>query len=168
MSDETHPCAACAKDPKAYKEVRRAVEGESLLWQARMGLAHWEIEHVFVDAWYYEGGADDHRVTAVCEARWNYQFATVRWFLPSAARHSEDRLRAIVVHELCHVLLSAEQSLVDSMMDLGTVEAQAAAVACMEKVELSTEVTARALLEAHGYSFTGTVGCGAAKAAAAP
>jgi hypothetical protein len=143
-----------------YKAVRTLVETEGPVWQERLGLSHWEIEHTFLDSFFGDDGEEDFKVTAVCESRWNYLQAKIKWYLPSAVRWSEDVLRGTLVHELCHVLLSAEQSVVDTLQSLDTAEAVAAAEVASEKLELSTEMCSRALLVAHGFKSTGEPNCG--------
>lgn len=105
-------------------------------WIPRLGLDGWELEVVFLDSW--EGTdecEDDFRCTATCESRWNYLQAKIKFYNPSLLRHSDRVLEETVVHELCHVLLAAEQSCIRKDPD-------------MEKLELSTETAARAFMRA--------------------
>lgn len=117
------------------------IEALAPLWQERMGLSHWEIDHVFLDSYFGEDEAgDDFCVTAITECRWNYLEAKVKWFLPSAVRWDDARLESTLVHELCHVLLSAEQSCIVKTVDC-------------EKQELTTEMVSRALVSAWGATI---------------
>lgn len=137
---------------KQFQPVVSFLERRSPIWQQRMGLAHFHIEHVFLDS--FEGtprAADDFEVTACCEVRWNYLQAKIKWYLPSAVRHSEQQLEATLVHELCHVLLGAEQGLLDVELDrlakqASGDEADALCDQFYERLELSTEMAARAIL----------------------
>ena len=124
------------------------------VWQERLGLGHWSIVHVYLDTYEGESG-DDFKTTAVCESRWQYLQAKIKWYLPSAVRHDDDELERVLVHELCHVLLAPEQCLVDSRLAHDSShtaftdpEVDALAERNYEHLELATEMTARALLRA--------------------
>ena len=77
----------------------------------------------------------------------------IKWYLPSAVRHSNEYLERVLVHELCHVLLSPEQALIDTKTHhdithnqyLG-VEADALWERNYENLELATEMATRAIL----------------------
>lgn len=122
-------------------------------WQTRMGLNHWEIEHVFLDSFYGDDSPEDFKVTAITESRWQYMQARIKWYTPSAVRHGDEELEKILVHELCHVLLAPEQCLVDTKTShdvahsqyLGS-EADALWERNYEHLELSTEMAARAIM----------------------
>lgn len=131
-----------------YDEIEFLVTDRSPTWQNRLGLDHVEIEHVFLDSFFGDDGEEDFKITAVCETRWNYLEAKIKWFLPSAVRHLPGTLEQVLVHELCHVLLSAEQGIVATMEALATPEAVAAAGVAQEKIELCTEMVARAIWRA--------------------
>lgn len=103
-----------AKTP--YARVQQFIEEKAPLWQERMLLQHIKIEHVFLDTYYGDDGEEDFKVTAVTESRWQYFQAKIKWYLPSAVRHDEDHLEEVLVHELCHVMLAAEQVLIDSRL----------------------------------------------------
>lgn len=120
-----------------------------------MGLSHWDIDHVFLDCFYEGDVGDDFKVTAVTECRWQYLSAKIKWYLPSAIRHDRTTLDKILVHELCHVLLSPEQSLVDARIQhdatakqLKDIEHQLLADRNYEQLELSTEMACRAIWKA--------------------
>jgi hypothetical protein len=102
------------------------------VWQKRIGLAHFDITHVFLDSYYGDDGEEDFKVTAVTESRWQYLQAKIKWYLPSAVRHDAARLEEILVHELCHVLLAPEQTHMKARHS--------------EHLELATEMVARAVL----------------------
>lgn len=129
------------------------ISRKSGLWQARMGLTHWEIEQVFLDSFYGDDGEEDFKVTAITESRWQYMQARIKWYLPSAVRHSDDELEKVLVHELCHVLLAPEQALIDTKTHhdvthsqmLGS-EADALWERNYEHLELATEMATRAIM----------------------
>jgi hypothetical protein len=141
---------------KQFEPVVDRIRALAPLWQERMGLAHFEIEHVFLDSLDGEpGDGSDFHTTAVCEVRWQYLEAKIKWYLPSAVRHDPERLEETLVHELCHVLLAPEQSLLDVKLDqLARDESGSDTEALIdqffERLELSTEMVARALFRVWG------------------
>jgi hypothetical protein len=122
-------------------------------WQRRMGLMHWDIEHVFIDSYYDDSSGEDFKVTAITESRWQYMQARIKWYLPSAVRHSNDELEKVLVHELCHVLLAPEQALIDTKTtndlyhshSLGS-DADALWERNYEHLELATEMATKAIM----------------------
>lgn len=139
-----------------YEGIQRFIESQSPKWVRRLGLSHFTVKHVFLDSYYGDDGEEDFKVTAVTETRWNYLQAKVKWYLPSCARHSREVLEKTLVHELCHVLLSAEQDLIDDAVDrsadaLALAQAQRDQLSAQfyERMELATEQVALALWKAH-------------------
>lgn len=129
------------------------VERLSPVWVERIGLTHFEIRHAFLDSYDGAGSTDDFHTTAVCETRWQYMQAKIKWYLPSAVRHDDEQLERTLVHELCHVLLSPEQTLLDVKLEkavdgVPAEDADDLQDRYFERLELSTEMTARALLRA--------------------
>lgn len=140
-----------SKDPG--DRVISLVNRKAKLWQSRMGLDHWEINHVFIDSFYDDESGEDFKVTAITESRWQYMQGKIKWYIPSAVRHADDELEKILVHELCHILLAPEQALVDTStqnnITLGQYidsEANALWERNYEHLELATELTARAIM----------------------
>jgi hypothetical protein len=135
-----------------YQRIEKLIRRLAAVWQERMGLGHYEIEHVFLDS--FEGGVgiDDFAVTAVAEVRWQYQQAKIKWYLPSAVRHTDADLEGTLVHELCHVLLGPEQNLVDVSLEqaarqLNNVDDLDPLVEQFyQRLELSTEMASRAIM----------------------
>jgi hypothetical protein len=123
------------------------------MWQRRMGLDHWEIEHVFLDSFYDDTTGEDFKVVAITESRWQYMQARIKWYLPSAVRHGNAELEKVLVHELCHVLLAPEQALIDTKTNndiyhshaLGP-DADALWERNYEHLELATEMTTKAIM----------------------
>lgn len=132
-------------DKPQYAPVEKKVQRYAKVWTPRLGIAHWDIEHVFLDSFFGDDGEEDFKITATTECRWNYMQAKIKWYLPSCVRHSDQRLEETVLHELCHVLLSPEQHIMTTVMDAKTewLDAQS------EKLELATELTTRALWNAY-------------------
>lgn len=129
-----------------YIPIAELVLRQSPVWQKRMGLAHVEIENVFLDSFFGDDGEEDFKVTAVTEVRWQYDEAKIKWFLPSAIRKDEEQIEETLVHELCHVLLAPEQNL--DLLEGHHDMVDAYLEAFLEKRELATERTARAIWRA--------------------
>jgi hypothetical protein len=117
-----------------------------------MGLSHFNVEHVFLDSFLGEDGEEDFKITATTESRWNYMLAKIKWYLPSAVRHSDETLEHTLVHELTHVLLSPEQVLIDARLQMhsdaeGLSEAEFLLLrdSYYEHLELATEMAAKAI-----------------------
>lgn len=139
------------KDPTL--RVISVINQNAPKWQRRMGLMHWDIEHVFIDSFYDDTTGEDFKVTAITESRWQYMQARIKWYLPSAVRHDNDVLEKVLVHELCHVLLAPEQSLIDTKTTndiyhshaLGP-DADALWERNYEHLELATEMATKAIM----------------------
>jgi hypothetical protein len=160
---------------KVAKEYQAAVDYIELVspgWQEVMGLDHIEIKHHYLDAGSallfgsgaksapgtvrcaYMGGTT---FTAFVETRWNYQMADVYWMGPSICLWDEERLQATVVHEYSHILVAAEQYLLEVKIEeiaadqaLTTTDLDALASLYYERMEMATENVARAILRASG------------------
>lgn len=100
-----------------YERVPRLIEEIRHVWQERLGLGQWEIEHVYLEEFYHEDSGDDFKVTATTQTRWNYEQAKIAYYLPSAIRHNDKYLERVEVHELFHVILSPEQELLYDKKD---------------------------------------------------
>lgn len=137
-----------------HARIEATVKDASPKWINRMGLSHWQIEHVFLDAQLIEEPiVDDYLVTASTEARWNYLQGKIKWYLPSAIRLSNEVIEHTLIHELCHIVLAPEQSLLDiklEQMRAGlTGEDMDQVVSMMyERLELATEQVARCIIKA--------------------
>ena len=168
----TRSRAATTKDQ--YQARVDFLEERGPLWQARMGLAHIEIEHHYLDAssallfgadvknspgtvrcMYGRGSGHGATYTAFVETRWNYQMADVYFMLPSVIQWDEQRLEAVLVHEYSHILCAAEQYLLEYKLEevaaeeaMTTTDMQALAALYYERMEMATENVARAVLGA--------------------
>jgi hypothetical protein len=85
-----------------YELVKGAVEGLKDEWQTRMDLGHVAITHTYLPTF----NEDDHLTVAQTEAMWEYRSATVKWWLPSAARLDRREIEDTLVHEYTHILLA--------------------------------------------------------------
>ncbi len=116
-----------------YAALVEHIEERTPLWQTRLGLDHFDVETVFVEAY----ATDDDASLSCAEAltEWQYLRATIKWYLPAAAALSLGEIEKRLVHELTHVLLCPTQDVTPSKYD--------------QQVELATEMTARALYKAY-------------------
>ena len=87
---------------KAYEHDTERLGRILPFWQHRLGLDNWEIQQTFLDT--IEG--DNASTMAETDAQWQYESATIKWYLPTIAGHSDERIEQTLVHELVHVLLS--------------------------------------------------------------
>lgn len=124
-----------AQPDDQYDAIRYLIRRCSPVWQTQMGLSHFDVQHVFVETFYGDEEAGDVKTTAVTVVKWQYLEAKIVWYLPSAIRHDESYLERTLVHELCHVLLAAEQADIPARHH--------------EKLELSTEMVTKALWRAY-------------------
>lgn len=134
-----------------YRRVIDLIEKESPAMVTMMGLDHWEIEHVFLDTFFGDDGEEDFKITAVTETRWEYMQAKIKWFLPSAVRHDDFRLKKTLIHELNHVTLAPEQAIVSDLQEMEALTGEEITAYCdgfSKRIELSTEMMTRALVRA--------------------
>lgn len=122
-------------NPHPYVRVQALIERIGPLWQEAMGLGHYDIRHKFLDAVHNEDEVDN-QTTCETQGRWQYLYARLLWNLPTMARQSDEDLEWILVHEYGHVLLLSEQSCILAKD--------------AEKMELATEMVARALMTLGG------------------
>lgn len=113
-----------------YAETKATILELTAWWLDAMHLSHWTIKTRFVEAF----DTEDHKVMAITESMWEYEQASIKWHLPQAINYSADELEQDVIHELVHVLLSPEQSVVTDRHH--------------ERKELTTERVAKALYRA--------------------
>jgi len=132
--------------------ITKLIDKLAPIWQTRLGLNHWDIQHTYLDTYY---DPEEHKVTATTHAQWQYMDANIKWYLPSAVRHNNETIEKILVHELVHVLLSPEQSLVDTEIvhssshgQYNETQTNALVERNYEHIELSTEMVTKALLNA--------------------
>lgn len=133
-----------------YEVAAEKVQRWAPVWQSRLQLDDYEIEHVFLESYFGDDGEEDFKISAVTESRPQYLEAKIKWFLPSIVRHDDAKLEQTLVHELCHVLLSPEQKLVDEIRDSEWDGANVRADAYAYQVENVTERVSRSLWTAYG------------------
>jgi len=141
---------------KPQDRVTKLIKELAPIWQTRLGLDHWEIEHVYLDAYYTDDNGEDFKVTATTESRWQYMQGIIKWYLPSAVRHDDQTLEKVLVHELVHILLAPEQTLIDTEIvhtsahgNYTETQSNALSERNYEHIELATEMTTKALLNAY-------------------
>lgn len=137
------------------QRVTKHINKLAPIWQKRLGLDHWDIQHTHIDTYYGDDNGQDHKVTATTHAQWQYMDANIKWYLPSAVRHDNETLEKILVHELVHVLLAPEQALIDTEITHSSTHGQysetqtnALVERNYEHIELSTEMVTKALWNA--------------------
>lgn len=142
--------------PKPQDRVTKLINELAPTWQTRLSLDHWEIEHVYLDAYYTDDNGEDFKVTATTESRWQYMQGIIKWYLPSAVRHDDQTLEKVLVHELVHILLAPEQTLIDTEIvhtsahgNYTETQSNALSERNYEHIELATEMTTKALLNAY-------------------
>jgi hypothetical protein len=88
---------------KEYRELKKRVGKHLTKWQAPMGLRWWDIQIVWDRSY-----ASNQALAAETDMNlWKYRTATITFYLPKIAELKEDvDVEKVVVHELCHVLLS--------------------------------------------------------------
>lgn len=141
-----------------FQWIEDQISKQTKVWEERMVLQHWEIEHAFLDSYFGDDGEEDFKITATTESRPDYWQAKIKWYLPSAVRHDSTHIEKTLVHELCHVLLSPEQVLIDARLDLSTSDGVANGEFEMlqtmfyGRLESATEAVTKALWKAYGPS----------------
>ncbi len=152
-----------------YQHVVDFLEERAPIWQERMGLGHFEIEHHYLDTGSglllgaspknrpagircSFGATGDLTYTACVETRWNYQTADVYFFLASAVLWDNKRLDEILVHEYTHILTAVEQYLLETKLEevasaeeMASTEFGILAQFYYDRMEMATENAARAI-----------------------
>jgi len=111
------------------------------------------LKHVY--DWGHDGDCDVdadnytrvHLTTAMTNASWQYKSATIRWFMLNVMTSEDERLFAVVVHELVHVLLNP----IDSLITADDNDKLAAVYGRMN--EYVTETLTRVILHAAGTDY---------------
>lgn len=119
------------------REMESRVRALVERWRSRMFLDAWVVEVLFGDP-----GVDG--AYATCETAHRYKRATLRFDLDRIPSH--ETLEALVVHEMCHALLSGEQGLISALAP----EQRSREVE--EATEGTTTWVERVLLKAYGVS----------------
>jgi hypothetical protein len=145
-----------AQESKVYARIETLIRKKAPIWEKRLGLSHWEITYAFLDSYFGDDGEEDFKITAVTEARPQYYQAKIKFFLPSAARHDDDHLEKVLVHEDVHILLSPEQAILHKTQERegvhGSVPFESELLTEMvgNVLESATENVTRALWLAYG------------------
>lgn len=134
---------------RQYQWIVKLVEDRAPVWIERMGLGDYEIEFVYLDSYFGDDGEEDFKITAVTESRPQYLEAKVKFYLPSAVRHSPQKLEETLVHELAHVLLSPEQNILGEIRSSDMDAAEKVADLYSYQIENCTERVARAFWRAY-------------------
>lgn len=98
------------------KECRNQIKRVKALldkWEKPCGFRWFQIEHTFSRDNDQEGQG-----TGGCTAsQWQYRNAWITWFLPVIAELTDEQLEEMVVHELCHTLISPIENYEDKMAE---------------------------------------------------
>ena len=86
---------------KEFNLQRKRIKTHLKHWRTILGLDSWTIRFEYHETRYEDNPARQ----ADTDGSWQYQDATIRFFLPNIAEVDDDEVREIVVHELCHLLL---------------------------------------------------------------
>lgn len=120
--------------------TRRRIQALVAKWRPRMFLDSWVLEVKFEDP-----GVDG--AYATCETSTRYRRATLRFDIKRFPSH--ESLEALVVHEMCHALLSHEQGMLHAL----TPNVREREVE--EALEGTTTWVERCLLRAYGVQAPG-------------
>ena len=100
-------------------------------WAAILGLNH----HVLYLLYDRERKQDEYNTAATTTTAWQYRLGHITFYTPATIENDDRQLEHIVLHEICHVLISpASQATEDNSEHF---------------VELATENVARALEDAY-------------------
>jgi hypothetical protein len=122
-----------ATRPSGYPQLEEHVLACCEKWQLLLSLSDWDVRCSFHDG----NHADDDEgpaTVAECKPLWQHLRADIEWYLPTVATLADDQIDQRALHEMVHVLLSAEQA------NMKPSEA--------DRMELSTEMVTRALWKA--------------------
>lgn len=75
------------------------------LWTGRLGLKWFTIKVVYD----YDSCPDEPATAAIAECHWQYRQGKITFYLPVLLGNDYDGIKRIVVHELCHFLVSPIQ-----------------------------------------------------------
>jgi predicted SprT family Zn-dependent metalloprotease len=90
-----------------FKRARKRFNRIALEWATRMGLKWWSLHFLYYGKTPKKFRREDGHQTAVrVLARWQYLEAYFEVNTPAIARMSDSELEALVVHEMCHVLVN--------------------------------------------------------------
>lgn len=100
---------------KEFNKQKRRVEGFIKKWSVPLWLGWWHIDYLWYDS---DEEYDKDRPLIIvdqngprrglmyCNARWEYNRATIGVNLPCASTQTDDELEEAVVHEFCHILVN--------------------------------------------------------------
>jgi hypothetical protein len=120
------------KQSEHFDHTRSRIMDISHRWEELLDLPGIDVRHKFLDT----VNDDDMETAADTETKWQYRWATIRWYVPACSSQTDDQLEEAVVHEYAHVLMAALNGRIKAGSD--------------DHVEHATQSIARALLKAHG------------------
>ena len=82
--------------------IQRAIDK----WLPLLDMPHMDVRHVFVPA----RREDDTDCPADTEAKWQYRYAGINYYLPNFCSMDDEDVEKTVLHELVHVLINPIES----------------------------------------------------------
>lgn len=74
-------------------------------WQETLGLAAWDIDHIFTRGDFESNGSPAPGVLATTTVDWKYMHATIDWNMPRVLDNDDRTLEYAFLHEKMHVFL---------------------------------------------------------------
>ena len=137
-----------------YEAQQKRVEDLLRTWRARLGLYHWRLTYEFFDE-LSTTNAGGRPAMLETEARWKYQDALIKVYVPSVAEVDDDALERVVVHEFMHVLLNELRPLGDwddprehALMHERLAHEEHAAMALADAIRLAVQTAREEALDA--------------------
>ncbi len=97
--------------------VELVVRGLVQEFIAKIGLADWTVELIFLPAWPSEIGSQEYY--ANCAADADYRTATITFVLPGLPTNPVE-LEKLVLHELCHAIIWDQTAALDILTEEGS------------------------------------------------
>ena len=105
---------------KAFKRHRARCQRIIRDWLQPLGLLWWQVDTLYYDdPAEFPGGAGhgDSHIVARVWAQWEYLTAKIAINVPEVAQMDDDKLERVLVHELCHILVSEMRADPDACTD---------------------------------------------------
>ena len=93
-------------DDKTYNKQKKRILKFIDKWRAPLGLNWWKIDIEYLRAG-FENAIDGEgfRTIAVCNSKWQYLEACIKFDIPAVAGLNDSDLEDVVVHEFMHIFL---------------------------------------------------------------
>jgi hypothetical protein len=87
---------------KEYRLQKKRVQKYIDKWFKTLGLGWFTVDF----EWCRERDNEVPSLAGMTHSSWQYKSATIIWFVPVLAEHSDETVENVVIHEFTHVLLS--------------------------------------------------------------